>query len=240
MGRHEKPRRGSTDEAYAILRKRISLGEYGPGTRLKELSLSEDLGISRTPIRAAFQRLEQDGLIISSPKRGVAVASWTDNDNDEVFDLRALMESHAASLAARRRTDQQLAEMDELNATMAALVKYRPDDFRTELQLVNRRFHQVLVEAARSPRLAKFVLSLVAIPRVDGAFFFYSDEQFESSVHDHIAITRAVYKGNSELARSLVDDHIRATSRRLQKERRQNVDVLASSETMGGLGVGDE
>lgn len=216
--------RGSKEDVYAFLRKRITLGEYAPGTRLKELALSRELGISRTPIRAAFQRLQQDGLILSTPNRGVVVAPWTDRDNDEVFDLRAHLESHAAALAAERRQDGHLAQMDQLNERMANLIRHRPDGFLTDLEDVNRNFHQLVVQAAGSPRLANFVASLIDVRRVIGAFFYYTDEELENSVQDHLAITRAIARRNDVLARTLTEDHIRTTWTRLKSQRQEAPD----------------
>ncbi|GEQ78116.1 GntR family transcriptional regulator [Comamonas testosteroni] len=212
-------RRGSLHDVYALLRKRITVGEYGPGHRLKELDLARELKVSRTPIRAAFLRLEQDGLIVSAPSRGVEVAPWTDHDNDEVFDLRAYLESHAAALAALRREEEHLVEMDQLNERMASLIRYRTDDFSASMEVINGQFHQLILKAARSPRLAQFVASLMNARQVTGSFFNYSDAQFEKSVADHLAIAGAIRRGNSNLARSLMDDHIRNTGAQLRLER---------------------
>lgn len=213
-------RRGSAHEVYALLRKRITLGDYGPGDRLKELDLAQELQISRTPIRAAFQRLEREGLIVSAPSRGVEVAPWTDHDNEEVFDLRAYLESHAAALAAQRRQPEHLNEMDLLNERMASQLRYPSENFRETMEAINAQFHQVILKAARSPRLAQFVASLMNARQVTGAFFQYSDPQFAKSVADHQAIASAIRRGNSQLASSLMDDHIRSTAEQLRLERR--------------------
>lgn len=212
-------RRGSADEVYALLRKRITLGTYGPNYRLKEVSLSEELGISRTPIRAAFQRLEQDGFIEAVPNRGVIVAPWTDLDNDEVFDLRIQLESHGASLAAQRRSESDIARLHALNAEMASLIQQRSEDFRSDIQDINRRFHEAVVQAARSPRLVQMVASLLNTRRVTGAFFFYSDDQFTESLEDHQAITRAIERQQIELAKTLMASHVRVTWERLKSQR---------------------
>ncbi|MBP1318295.1 GntR family transcriptional regulator [Herbaspirillum sp. 1130] len=215
-------RRGSAEEVYALLRRRISLGEYPPGTRLKELTLSEELGISRSPIRAAFQRLEDDGMLLSAPNRGVLVAPWTDSDNDEVFDLRAHLESHAAALAAERRDDEHVKELEALNSKMSLLIQSKHENFLTDIQDVNRRFHQIIVSAARSPRLSHFVATLIDVRRVTGSFLYYTDEELSTSVNDHISITRAIERKNANLARALMDDHIRATWKRLKIARRNS------------------
>lgn len=213
--------RGSKEDVYALLRKRMTLGEYSPGERLKENILAEELGISRTPIRAAFQRLLQDGLLLAEHNRGVVVAPWTDRDNDEVFALRALLESHAAALAAERRQEEHLQQLTQLNERMTYLIQHRPDDFLTEIEEINRNFHQLIVQAAGSPRLSQFIASLIDIRRVIGAFFYYTAEELEDSANDHIAITRAIRQKKSGLARTLMDDHIRTTSKRLEQQRKQ-------------------
>ncbi|EEW1620302.1 GntR family transcriptional regulator [Escherichia coli] len=213
--------RGSKDNVYALLRKRITLGEYFPGERLKENILAEEFGISRTPIRAAFQRLIQDGLLQTEHNRGAIVAPWTDRDNDEVFALRALLESHAAALAAERRQEEHLQRLTQLNERMVYLVNHRPGDFLSEIETINRNFHQIIVQAAASPRLSQFIDSLIEIRRVIGAFFYYTSEELEGSVQDHIAITRAISQRKSGLSRTLMEDHIRTTSERLEHQRKQ-------------------
>jgi len=229
MSSRETIRRGSTHDVYALLRKRITLGDYGPGDRLKELDLAQELQISRTPIRAAFQRLEREGLIVSAPSRGVEVAPWTDHDNEEVFDLRAHLESHAAALAAQRCLPEHLTEMDQLNDRMASQLRYPSENFREAMESINAQFHQVILKAARSPRLAQFVASLMNARQVTGAFFNYSDAQFVKSVSDHQAIASAIRRGNSHLARSLMDDHIRNTGEQIRSERRTHRPSAAAS-----------
>lgn len=212
-------RGATTQDAYATLRKRIILGEYAPGERLKELTLAEELQVSRTPIRLAFRRLEDDGLVVAEPNRGVIVAPWTDRDNDEVFDLRIVVESHAARLAAQRRTTEHIELLDSINARARELLASRPDDFLTDLQGKNRAFHAVILKAAASPRLAAFNAQLLGVERVTGAFFYYSDEELEDSLFDHIAITRAIAQQQVELAGSLVGAHIRRTWDKLRATR---------------------
>lgn len=129
------------------------------------------------------------------------------------------MESHAAALAALRREEEHLVEMDQLNERMASLIRYRTDDFSASMEVINGQFHQLILKAARSPRLAQFVASLMNARQVTGSFFNYSDAQFEKSVADHLAIDGAIRRGNSNLARSLMDDHIRNTGAQLRLER---------------------
>lgn len=209
----------SANDVYSILRKRIILGEFAPGERLKEQTLADELQVSRTPVRAALRRLTEDGLAAAEPNRGVVVVPWADRDSDEVFDLRALVEAHAAGLAAQRRQPEHIARLESLNDAMAALITEQPQDFLSELQRVNRQFHETVLHAAASPRLAGFTQDLLAVERVVGAFFFYSDDELRDSLLDHRNITRAIARGEARLARALVDAHIRSTWTRLREQR---------------------
>ncbi|MES2975315.1 MAG: GntR family transcriptional regulator [Pseudomonadota bacterium] len=213
--------RAPASDVYAALRRRILLGEFLPGAQLKELTLAAELGVSRSPLRAAFRRLADDGLVVSEPNRGVFVAPWADQDNDEVFDLRAVSESHAAGLAAQRRQPEHLQQLGALNERMAYLVSQKPEDFLAELQQINRQFHLVVLQAAASPRLTAFVQSLLAVHRVTGAFYFYTNEQLAESLQDHKLITRAIERNDSELARAIVEAHIRGTAQRLRTQRHE-------------------
>ncbi|RYG13216.1 MAG: GntR family transcriptional regulator [Burkholderiales bacterium] len=206
-------------EVYDVLRRRIILGEFLPGSQLKELALAAELGVSRSPLRAAFKRLTDDGLVVAEHNRGVFVAPWADQDNDEVFDLRAAAESHAAGLAAARRQPEHLQQLSALNERMDHLITRKPDDFLAELQQVNRQFHLVVLQAAKSPRLLAFVQSLLAVHRVTGAFYYYTDEQLAESLQDHRLITRAIERRDSALAAAIVDTHIRGTAERLKLQR---------------------
>jgi DNA-binding GntR family transcriptional regulator len=228
--------RKSGIDAYATLRRRIILGEFLPGTQLKEESLAAELSVSRSPIRVAFRRLADDGLVHAEPNRGVFVASWADQDNDEVFDLRALVESHAAGLAAQRKQPEHLQQLQALNQRMATLIADKPEDFLDELQQANRQFHQVVLQAAASPRLLAFVQSLLAVQRVLGAFYYYTDAQLAESLQDHCNITRAIERGDAPLAQAMVNAHIRGTSQRL-REQRQELRADAPG-TAGVLGKG--
>ena len=103
-----------SDSLYAELRRRIMSGRYAPGERLREESVAHEMQVSRTPVRAALQRLVEDGLLVAAA-RGATVAGWTHWDIAEAFELRILLEPHAAGLAAERATPGQIDEMDALN-----------------------------------------------------------------------------------------------------------------------------
>ena len=92
----------AADTAYELQKQRVVGGAYAPATQLKEEPVAHELGISRTPVRAALKRLVQDGLASFDPGRGVRVAEWAEADIEETYELRSLLEGHAAALAAHR------------------------------------------------------------------------------------------------------------------------------------------
>ena len=133
---------GRKDEAYEYLKNAIISNELGPGTPIRESEISENLKISRTPIRAALRDLEADGLVISYPFRGTFVADISPYDVQEIFDLRVLMETWAMKRSIKRITEKELDEAErafrEANGDWEKL--YRADrmprsDFAEERKL---------------------------------------------------------------------------------------------------------
>ena len=101
----------NTDVAYEHIRKKILNGEYLPGRPLMTEVLAEEIGVSRTPVRDALRKLETDGLVSIQPHLGASVKKIQLKEFRELCDLRLALESHAAGLAARNRSDADLHEI---------------------------------------------------------------------------------------------------------------------------------
>lgn len=243
-GRHHQrvsvPSVRPVENVYSYLHRGILLGEFSPGQQLKEIPLSKTLSTSRSPIRAAFRRLLDEGLVVAQPNRGVFVVPWADRDDDEVFDLRATLESHAAGLAAARRDANQVRQLKSINDLTAMLIETRPDDFLSRVQATNREFHDCVLQAAASPRLLSIVQRLLSVQRPTGAFFYYSDKQLDDSLTDHRQIARAIERGEIEVARSAVEAHIRGTGERLKALRQPaQSTTIDSVAPVAGLQLGE-
>ena len=96
------------------LRDAIKKGILEPGERLMEVQLADELGISRTPVREAIRKLEQEGYVIMMPRRGTYVADVSEVDVKEIFEIRSALESLATGLAARRIEQEELEELQNL------------------------------------------------------------------------------------------------------------------------------
>ncbi len=207
-----------SDTLYADLRRRLMSGYYTPGARLREEHIAEEMKVSRTPVRAALQRLVEDGLLVAAA-RGATVAEWTRWDVAEVFELRMLLEPHAAGLAAERATPEQVAEMEALNDEMLDWVKSCKDDRLARIQAVNNRFHHLLVEAARSGRLKAMLQNFLDMPIMIGSFYFYTEQDMLNSVEHHRQVTQAIQRRDRRHAEQAMAFHLRASFLRFEMQR---------------------
>ena len=102
------------DVVFNTLRQAILKGELEPGERLMEIQLAEALGVSRTPVREGYERTGNGRFVIMIPRRGTYVSDLSLKDITQVFEIRTVMEELAASLAAVRITEEELAELERI------------------------------------------------------------------------------------------------------------------------------
>jgi DNA-binding GntR family transcriptional regulator len=197
--------RSASVAATELIRSAILEGRLEPGQRLKEEELARELGISRTPVREALLVLQTEGLIDSAPNRGASVRSYELDDLDDLYLLRALLESFAARLAATRITDDEIAELRASNERFVAL---RARDDIVELVRENVRFHDVILAAARSERLAQMVRGVVQLPLVYRSYVWYSPDQKLISEHYHRQLTAALAAHEPERAELVMKEHV--------------------------------
>lgn len=144
------------EATYAHLREAILGGLLSPGTRILEAGLARELRVSRTPVREALQRLAQEGLVELSPGKGARVRMLSPAEVQEVYEVRALLESEAAALAAQRAS---AAELETLGGLLRTLEALPPEDYTKQMQ-VDFAFHTALVEAAHHKTLARIYAGL--------------------------------------------------------------------------------
>lgn len=184
-------------------------GRYEPGMQLKEEVLAAELAVSRTPIRSALRRLVNEGFLEAKANRGAFVPQWTTRDIDEVIDLRCMLESHAAFLAATRATKEQITQLAALNRRMDELCRGATAEQIAELQALNNSFHQLILTAACSPRLSAATRALIDWPLIVGVFYVFSEADIVRSVQYHDDLLLAIDAGDGQMARQLMDAHLR-------------------------------
>lgn len=209
----------AADTAYELLKQRVIGGTYAPAAQLKEEHLASELGISRTPIRAALKRLVDDGLASFDPGRGVRVAEWTEFDIEETYELRGLLEAHAAALAAERGGPDLADRLDALNDEMDRAIRKGGTALPERLQDINSRFHRVIVDASGSPRLRGMLAGVIDMPIVTRSHFISTLQDKLQSLQHHRDLAAAIRTGDADLARQAMLLHLRVAQSRFRRQR---------------------
>lgn len=205
------PAGGAARRAYARIKADIHSGALPPGERLKEELLAERIGVSRTPVREALRRLGTEGLVDFEPNQGAVVAAWSLRDIEEIFDLRAVLESHGMRLSATRIADSAIDELESLADGMErAVAGGRGADAVERISRLNDRFHKIILEAAGNRRLVRLLASIVEMPVVLRTFALYSDGQLRRSFDHHREMIAALRARDPDWAAAVMASHVRA------------------------------
>ncbi|QDD66690.1 GntR family transcriptional regulator [Herbaspirillum seropedicae] len=215
------------EKVYEVLRQRLVGGQYKPGTQLKEEPLARELGVSRTPVRTALRRLVEDGLATADAGQGIHVAAWSDWDIEETFQLRMLLEPYAASLAAERGDEKMLALLRESNEKMAQAIKSGGLHSVEKIQAANSIFHRTILEYSASPRLRAMLETIIDMPIIVRSFHLYEKSELEQSLHHHQDLLLAMQARDAELARQVMQLHLRMSYHRFMRRRSQYEDMGA-------------
>ncbi|WP_439609841.1 GntR family transcriptional regulator [Hydrogenophaga sp.] len=193
-----------TELVVSALRERILSGGVPPGERLVEGKLSEELGVSRMPVREALRQLAAEGLVTIEPRRGASVTSFTPQQMRELVEVRATLEGLNAKLAARRHDDQQIAEMERILEEGTRVSRDGADD--AVMLMMNQRFHDALGSIAANSILQDIMRSLR--DRTALLFAPLNRSRGPQNWDEHAAILRAVINGDAELASLLAMRHV--------------------------------
>ena len=234
----------NSDIAYDYLKKRILNGEYAPGQALMTNVLAPEIGVSRTPIRDALRQLETDGLVSIQPRLGASVKKMDLRAFRESCELRLALESHAAGLAARQRTELDLHEISLALEEMRRITDevLAGGDSAKLIPMLARedvRFHLAIITAAKNDLMKKEILRLHLINRVVTSPALAKNVQTRQDVagdHSHRRevlkcheeIYRAIAAGEAGAAKKAMEQHIQdIIDRTIQRLARSNADALS-------------
>jgi len=224
----------AADLVHEHVRKAIVQGKLAPGERLTETHLAETLNVSRTPVREAFVRLEADGFVELVRNRGAFVSRWTDDDLEEIFNLRIMLEGYGARIGAARIGTSEIRELeslaDQMDDALDRLVEIGgPDprgknDERTSLAeecaTLNTVFHAGIVAAAGNKRLSTIVSNLTSLPLIHRTIIMQSPAELAHSWAQHRDMIEALRNRDGDWAEALLRAHIsagRAIMRRVEQ-----------------------
>ncbi len=205
MAHAAAPRRLLQDRAYDDLKRLIQAGTYPPGGFLSERRLSRDLGMSKTPIRAALTRLDIEGFVAVSPRQGIVVREPSLREIVDMFDIRAALETFAVRAVAGRLTDPQAARLRGNLKDQAECARAGDDAGITRL---DTDFHIMLCEFLDNREIVRVMLRLrdklhPAIRRV-----YQAAGRLQSALREHAAIADAVLRGKGDLAAERMKEHL--------------------------------
>jgi GntR family transcriptional regulator of vanillate catabolism len=214
-----------TVKALLAIRELILEGVLAPGKRISELSVAERTAISRTPIRAALQRLEEEGLVETIPSGGFAVKSFSQQDVFDAIEIRGTLEGLAARLAAERGSIARLgplqACLQELDRLVEAAIK--SEDAFPGYVAANARLHALIIDLAESPALKRQIDRAVSLPFASPSGFVMAQAIMPEShcillvaQDQHRCVVEAIANREGARAQAIMQEHARLAARNLQ------------------------
>lgn len=196
---------GLSGRVWRMLENGILTGKYPVGSSLTEQTISQDCGVSRTPARAALQRLEQEGLVKLVPNKGAVVLGISPKDLIDIYKIRMRVEGLAAAMAAGRLTQEDKARLQE-SVELAEFYIARGD--AGKLRDLDSDFHEILFLASGSRMVCQTLTELHHKIGVWRAKSLNDPVRVRESVAEHRAILDALVAGDATLADTLVSQHV--------------------------------
>jgi len=190
-------------ETTRAIRSAILDGVLSSGEWLREESLSKDLGVSRTPLREALNRLEEEGLVQRTPGSGARVATLTAEDMSVVYQVRGSLESMAARAAAQRGGSSAKARLELLHGQLWETAQAEDSN---AFNRVNIEFHRALKSMADNAYLARLLSTVETAIRLFGTRT-YSAKRMAEVVAEHEAIVAAIVAGDGDEAARAAEGH---------------------------------
>jgi len=182
--------------------------------RLDERALGEQLGVSRTPVREAISRLEQEGIVQNIARRGAFLVRKNKQEVLDIVDVWAALESMAARLATSRASDEEIAQLRK-NFT-----SYDGEEARThidEYSDTNIEFHQTIINLAKSELISQMAAQLFFHMRAIRASTIKDRDRVAQSVMDHTRIIEAIEERDAYHAEQLVRDHALELAKHIER-----------------------
>jgi GntR family transcriptional regulator, vanillate catabolism transcriptional regulator len=212
-----------TGRTVLNLRELLLRGEFRPGERISELPLVARLGVSRTPIRLALDRLSNEGLLEVAPSGGFVVREFTRTDIWDAIEVRGVLEGTAARLAAERLTDDsELDVLRDLQNQMHGIQHSTIDTFAHYIEL-NEAFHSGLLDLSKSPMLRRALEKVMSLPFAGPSALVFARAKLPQAVEmftiagaHHRSLIEAIANRQGARAENLAREHSLLSRRNLE------------------------
>jgi len=208
-----------SDEVYGILKNKIFRRELEPGQRLDLVAMEKELGVSRTPLKMALQRLELEGLIEIKPQSGTYVTAPTQEEIIELLEMRGLLEIGAAGLAAKKMGASEAQQLQNIVDEMRSIGRQANfnRDFGHLLELDNR-LHSLIINSVGNRYLKRFWEQVNARFRATAHRYRRTEQELFDAITDHDKLTKALLARDEAEARRLMEAHIERAKELLLKD----------------------
>jgi DNA-binding GntR family transcriptional regulator len=200
----ELPSATLAEQAYALVKQAIFDFELMPGDRFSEAELSQATGVSRTPLRQALQQLQREGFVQVFPKSGWQVAPLDFDVFDQLYDLRVLLECHAARRLCQIEERPQLGALADVWLAPPSERNMDPDEVRR----LDEQFHNELVRASGNAEMARVHQEITERIRIVRRLDFTKRPRIALTYEEHARILRALTRRRAEEATRLLAAHI--------------------------------
>lgn len=225
------------DVVFNTLRQAILIGELKPGERLMEIHLADKLGVSRTPIREAIHKLEQEGLVTIIPRRGAEVAQITEKSMKDVLEVRRTLDALCVELACDRITEEGLGDLKSACDHFEQCVRTKDNK---KIAQADVALHDIIVRATGNQRLIQLVNNLSEQMYRYRFEYIKDSSQHETLVEEHRIIYQSIVRKDkttaAKAARTHIDNQEKAIIRRIRLDRARNT-KSGDSQTQGDNAV---
>ena len=199
---------GLRGEVFHTIQENILNGVYAENEELRENTLAQELGVSRTPVREALRQLELEGLVKIIPNKGACVTGITKKDVKDIYAVRSMLEGLCARWATENISDKQIDALEEIILLSEFHVKRGKEGQTNQVAELDGKFHEVLYEASNS-RILKHVLSdFHKYVRMARKSSVANPERAEKSIEEHKKILQAIKDKNADEAELMANEHM--------------------------------
>lgn len=194
-----------TEKAYQAISSAIARLELQPGEALTQDRLAKWLSISRTPVREALRRLEQDGIIQTAPGRGLIVTELTIKDVEDLLEMLGLLDTHAAYLAAQRRSPAQADQLVEIAAALSVAAE------RYDIEAwdrIDHPYHETLLDASGNQFLRRSIEDVRRRLQRITYHLAIQPEHLLAGTREHVDLAQAIYHGDPDAAAGVMRQHL--------------------------------
>lgn len=194
----------ASKKAYHLIKEKIITLELAPSSVIDEQALMKELGLGRTPIREALQRLNAEGLVLIVPRRGMFVTDISITDLQKIFEVRTVLTGFCARLAAQRGTTDQVAQMEQV---LRGLEQVQSGDYKVLID-IDRRFQRLMYQAAGNDILAESLDRLYDLSLRIWYLVLHQLGDVRDAIEQHRQVAEALKARDGARAEALIQQHI--------------------------------